>query len=68
VRAARKDLARLERALEKLGEREEALHEAMAEAATDHVRLRELQTELAENAASREQLESEWLEAAEQAG
>ena len=68
VRAARKEVARLERALEKLGEREEALHEAMAEAATDHVRLRELQTELAENAASREQLESEWLEAAEQAG
>jgi len=68
VRAARKEVARLERALEKLGEREETLHEAMAEAATDHVRLRELQTELAENAASREQLESEWLEAAEQAG
>ena len=68
VRAARKEVARLERALEKLGEREETLHEAMAEAATDHVRLRELQAELAHNAAERERLESEWLEAAEQAG
>ena len=68
VRAARKDLARVERALEKLGEREGTLHEAMAEAATDHVRLRELQAEVAHNAAERERLESEWLEAAEQAG
>jgi ATP-binding cassette subfamily F protein uup len=68
VRAARKEVARLERALEKLGEREEQLHEAMAEAATDHVRLRDLQGELASVAAEREQLESEWLEAAETAG
>ncbi len=68
MRAARKEVARLERALEKLGEREEALHEAMAAAATDHVRLRELQAELAAVAAEREQLEAEWLEAAETAG
>jgi ATP-binding cassette subfamily F protein uup len=68
VRAARKDLARLERALEKLGEREEQLHESMAAAATDYARLRELQEELAAVAAEREQLEGEWLEAAETAG
>jgi ATP-binding cassette subfamily F protein uup len=68
VRAARKEVARLERALEKLGEREQTLHGAMAEAATDHVRLRELQAELATIAGEREQLESEWLEAAETAG
>jgi ATP-binding cassette subfamily F protein uup len=68
VRAARKEAARLERALEKLGEREEQLHEAMAAAATDHVRLRELQGELAAVAGEREQLETEWLEAAESAG
>ena len=40
----------------------------MAEAATDFARLRELQEELATNAAERERLEGEWLEAAEQAG
>ena len=68
VRAARKEVARLERALEKLGEREEALHAEMAAAATDHVRLRELQQALSENAAERERLETEWLEAAEAAG
>jgi ATP-binding cassette subfamily F protein uup len=68
VRAARKEVARLERALEKLGEREEQLHTDMAAAATDHVRLRELQQALSENAAERERLETEWLEAAEAAG
>jgi ATP-binding cassette subfamily F protein uup len=68
VRAARKEVARLERALEKLNERETALHEEMAEAATDHVRLRVLQAALAENAGEQERLELEWLEAAEQAG
>ena len=40
----------------------------MAESATDHVRLRELQQALSENAAERERLETEWLEAAELAG
>jgi ATP-binding cassette subfamily F protein uup len=68
LRAARKEVARLERALEKLGEQEQSLHAAMAEAATDFARLRELQTKLANNASERERLEGEWLEAAEQAG
>jgi ATP-binding cassette subfamily F protein uup len=65
IRAARKEVARLERALERLGEREGALHAAMAESATDHVRLRELQSELSAVAAERESLEAAWLEAAE---
>ncbi len=65
LRAARKEAQRLERALDRLGERESALHEAMAEAATDHVRLRALQAELGEVAAERESLEAAWLEAAE---
>ncbi len=68
VRAARKEVARLERALEKLSDREEALHAEMAAAATDHVRLRELQQALSEHAAERERLETEWLDAAEAAG
>ena len=40
----------------------------MAAAATDHVRLRELQQALSENAAERDRLEHEWLQAAERAG
>jgi ATP-binding cassette subfamily F protein uup len=65
VRAARKEIARLERAMEKLEARETTLHEQMAEAATDHVRLRELQSELAAATAERERLESAWLETSE---
>jgi ABC transport system ATP-binding/permease protein len=65
LRAARKEAQRLERALDRLGEREASLHAAMAEAATDHVRLRELQAELGEVASERESLEAAWLEAAE---
>ena len=38
-RAARKEVARLERALDTLAERETALHEEMAASATDHARL-----------------------------
>jgi ATP-binding cassette subfamily F protein uup len=64
LREARKDLARLERALDRLGEREQGLHEQMAAQATDHVRLGELQTELAALAAERDELEAAWLEAA----
>jgi ATP-binding cassette subfamily F protein uup len=65
VRAARKEIARLERALEKLEARESTLHEEMAAAASDHVRLGELQAELEATAAEREQLESAWLETSE---
>ena len=68
MRAARKEVARLERALEKLSERETRAARGDGRRATDHVRLRELQADLAENAAEQENLELEWLEAAEQAG
>lgn len=64
-RAGRKEAARLERALARLGDRERDLHEKMAVSANDPGRLRELQTELAALAAEREQLEAAWLEAAE---
>src|SRR4051812_35121961 len=68
IRAARKEVTRLERQLEKLNEREAELHEAMAAAATNHVRLRELQSKLEANAAERDRLETEWLEVAETLG
>ncbi|MDO8211213.1 ABC-F family ATP-binding cassette domain-containing protein [Conexibacter sp. CPCC 206217] len=63
LRAARKEVQRLERALERLDKREASLHEQMAEAATDHGRLRSLNSELADLSTQRETLESAWLEA-----
>jgi len=65
ARAARKELQRLERALDQLTGRETALHEAMAQNATDPARLRELQAEQAGLASDRERLEADWLEVAE---
>jgi ATP-binding cassette subfamily F protein uup len=63
LRAARKEVARLERELERLSAREGALHESMTAAATDHERLRELNAERAVLVAERERLEAAWFEA-----
>jgi ATP-binding cassette subfamily F protein uup len=63
LRAARKEVARLERELAKLDTREAEVHEAMAAAATDHARLRELNADLAALATERETLEAAWFEA-----
>jgi ATP-binding cassette subfamily F protein uup len=65
LRAARKEVTRLERELERVTAREAELHEAMAQSATDHVRLRELQGELAAAGVRREELEAAWLETSE---
>ena len=64
MREARKELGRLERALDRLGDREARLHEEMAAQATDHVRLGELQAELAALARRARELEAAWLETA----
>jgi ATP-binding cassette subfamily F protein uup len=65
ARAGRKEVQRLERALDRSAERESAVRERMEESATDHGRLGELQAELDTLLAEREQLESSWLETAE---
>ena len=65
AKSARKEVARLERALEKLETRETSLHEEMAVAATDHQRLRDLQAQLAVLLAEREELEAAWMEQSE---
>ncbi len=65
TRAGRKEVQRLERTLERLGEREARLHEDMTVSATDHSRLRELNAELAGVAAERDQLEAAWMEVSE---
>ncbi|HMS61044.1 MAG TPA: ABC-F family ATP-binding cassette domain-containing protein [Solirubrobacteraceae bacterium] len=68
ARAARKDVQRIERALQKLEEREALLHEQMLAAATDHARLGELQGDVDALVAEREDLEGRWLEASELVG
>ncbi|MGY1779887.1 ABC-F family ATP-binding cassette domain-containing protein [Geodermatophilus sp. SYSU D01036] len=65
VRAARKEAARLERRLEKLGAEEERLHAELAAAATDHARVMELDGRLRTLLAEKDQVETDWLAAAE---
>ncbi len=64
-RAARREVARIERELDTLATRDGELQQAMARAATDAGRLRDLSAELAALGAERERLESEWLELSE---
>ncbi|QFZ16645.1 ABC-F family ATP-binding cassette domain-containing protein [Saccharothrix syringae] len=66
-RAARKELARLERRLEVLQKKEAELHAKLAEAATDPGRLLALDAELKAVLAEAEDVEAQWLEAAEAA-
>ena len=68
VREARKAMARVEKQLQRLSEREDRLHTQMAEAAADHARVLELNRELREIVDEREALELEWLEAADVVG
>jgi ATP-binding cassette subfamily F protein uup len=65
-RAARKEIQRLERSMERLGERERDLHAQMIAAATDHERLAGLQREILTVTAEREAAETAWLELSEQ--
>ncbi|EWT05692.1 glycerophosphodiester phosphodiesterase [Intrasporangium chromatireducens Q5-1] len=67
-REARKAMARIEKQLARLSEREERLHADMAEKATDPTALADLTARLQDVVAERDQLEAEWLEAAELVG
>ncbi|MFE3543518.1 ABC-F family ATP-binding cassette domain-containing protein [Nocardia sp. NPDC059177] len=64
-RAARKELSRLERTIAKLDEREQKLHVALADAATDPDKLVTLGAELKEVVAEKEAAEERWMELAE---
>ncbi|MGL5909973.1 MAG: ATP-binding cassette domain-containing protein, partial [Phycicoccus sp.] len=68
MRESRKIMARVERALSRLTEREQRLHAQLAEAAADHARVLDLDGELRALLEEREALEVEWLTAAETAG
>ncbi|WP_282780404.1 ABC-F family ATP-binding cassette domain-containing protein, partial [Nocardia sp. CC201C] len=66
-RAARKELAKLERSIEKLTEREQKLHTALAAAATDPDKLITLGGELKQVQAEKDAAEERWLELADNA-
>jgi ATP-binding cassette subfamily F protein uup len=68
ARAARKELARLERRIATLEAREASLHGELAAHATDHVRVAELDAELRTVGAEREAAETAWLELADTSG
>jgi ATP-binding cassette subfamily F protein uup len=65
VRATRKELARIERRLERIAAREAELHDAIAADATDYEKVALLDAELRELGAERDALEEQWLAAAE---
>jgi len=67
ARAAKKELNRIERQLEKLTEAETKLHDQLAASASDYERLAELDTELRKLADERGELETAWFDAAERA-
>ncbi|MFD6041137.1 ABC-F family ATP-binding cassette domain-containing protein [Streptomyces koyangensis] len=66
-RAAKKELQRLERQLDKISTREQKLHAQIAENATDFAKVAELDAELRQLAGERDDLEMRWLERAEDA-
>ena len=67
VRAARKEMARIERRLDRIGEEETRLHDELARNAADHQAVLRLDTDLRALRREREDLEVEWLSAAERA-
>jgi ABC transport system ATP-binding/permease protein len=65
LRAAKKDLVRLERTLSKLADKEERLHAQMAEHATDYAKVASLDADLRALHTEKAALEEEWLTLAE---
>ena len=60
-RAARKELARIERRLSRIASEEAALHESMAAVATDHEQVLALDAKLRALADEKAELEEQWL-------
>jgi len=66
-RAARKELARIERRLSRIAAEEAEVHEVMAAVATDHEQVLALDTKLRTLAAEKAELEEQWLMLADDA-
>ncbi|MEV4194857.1 ABC-F family ATP-binding cassette domain-containing protein [Streptomyces toxytricini] len=67
ARAAKKELQKIERQLNKMADRETNLHAKIAENATDFEQVAKLDAELRELISERDELEMRWLELAEEA-
>jgi septal ring factor EnvC (AmiA/AmiB activator) len=67
TRQAKKELARLERAIARLEQREADLHTQLAEHATDYEKVAALDTELRSVQAERSRTEDAWLALADEA-
>ncbi|MFJ9979807.1 ABC-F family ATP-binding cassette domain-containing protein [Streptomyces cyaneofuscatus] len=65
ARAAKKELQKVERQLDKLSTRETTLHRQIADNATDFEKVAKLDAELRELVTERDELEMRWLELAE---
>lgn len=65
VRAAKKEMARLEKMITKVDEEIDHLHAELAEASTDYEKLSALTEQLRQAENRKEHLEHEWLEASE---
>lgn len=66
-RAAKKELQKIERQLDKVSEQESKLHAQIADNATDFAKVAQLDAELRDLTGRREELELQWLELAEDA-
>jgi len=66
-RAAKKELQKIERQLDKVSEKEAKLHAQIADNATDFAKVAELDAQLRDLGGEREELELRWLELAEDA-
>ncbi len=67
TRAAKKELQKIERQLDKMSERETKLHAQIADNATDFEKVAKLDAELRELVGERDELEMRWLELADEA-
>ncbi len=66
LRAAKKEMQKLERQIAKLDEKESKLHAQLAEHAADFSKVAELDAQLRAVREEKEELEMGWLELAEQ--
>ena len=66
ARAAKKELQRIERQLDRIGEKESALHTKIADNPTDFGAVAKLDAELRALGDERDELEMRWLELADE--
>jgi ATP-binding cassette subfamily F protein uup len=67
-RAAKKELAKLERSMDRLSQKEEVLHAQLAQHATDYSKITELDAQLRAVQQEKAEIEEQWLALAEIAG